>query len=150
MRIPQKEEGQGLVEYALLLVLVAIVIIVILALMGRTVTTVFAQVYAGLNGQALDGSGKEYVVTNINASATGATVCTVTVSADVVVFIDGQLAGAGEGVSGTASFPPGSGNVSGTTDNSGVASVSTSGSGACSGTATVTVGGNTGSTTYSN
>ncbi len=35
-----KEEGQGLVEYALILVLVAIVVIVILAVLGPTISEV--------------------------------------------------------------------------------------------------------------
>ncbi|MCX7681281.1 MAG: Flp family type IVb pilin [Anaerolineae bacterium] len=39
-----REEGQGLVEYALILVLVAIVVIVILAVLGPVVGNVFSQV----------------------------------------------------------------------------------------------------------
>jgi pilus assembly protein Flp/PilA len=38
------EKGQGLVEYALILVLVAIVIIVILALLGPAIGAVFSNV----------------------------------------------------------------------------------------------------------
>lgn len=38
------EEGQGLVEYALILVLVAIVVIVILALLGPAIGNVFSQI----------------------------------------------------------------------------------------------------------
>ena len=37
MRFLSREEGQGLVEYALILVLVAIVVLVILALLGPTI-----------------------------------------------------------------------------------------------------------------
>jgi pilus assembly protein Flp/PilA len=152
MRIRKKEEGQGLIEYALLLVLVAIVIVVILALMGRTVTTVYAQIYAGLNGQTLDGAGTEYVVTGVNANVAGSPpFCTVTVSGSVVVFEDGDLAGAGVGVSGGAAWSGGSGSVSGVTDNSGTASVSgASGNGNCSGQASITVGGNTKTVSYGN
>lgn len=152
MRIPKKEEGQGLVEYALLLVLVAIVIIVILALMGRAVTAVYAQVYAGLNGQALDGSGTEYVVTGVDVNVGGAPpFCTITVGGTVVVFEDGQLGDAGIGVSGSAAWAGGGGSVSGTTDSSGTANVSgASGNGNCSGTASITVGGNTKSVSYGN
>jgi pilus assembly protein Flp/PilA len=43
-----KEEGQGLVEYALILVLIAIVVIGILTLLGGKVSTVFSQVNSGL------------------------------------------------------------------------------------------------------
>jgi pilus assembly protein Flp/PilA len=153
MRFSKKEEGQGLVEYALLLVLVAVVIIVILALMGRTLTTVYAQVLAGLNGQTLDGAGTEYVVTGVGAQVSGAApFCTVAISGTVIVFEDGQLAGAGIGVNGSASWSGGSGgSVSGSTDGNGTASVSgASGSGNCSGSATITVGGNSKTVSYSN
>lgn len=152
MRLPKNEKGQGLVEYALLLVLIAIVVIVILAVLGRQVRAVFAQVYAGLNGQTLDGSGTEYVVTGVNADPTGSPpFCNVSVSGTVYVFEDGDLAGAGIGVSGSASWSGGGGAVSGTTDSSGAASVGpATGSGNCSGTASITVGGNTGSTSYGN
>ncbi len=44
------ERGQGLVEYALILVLVAIVVIVILSVLGPTINVVLAQVTAHLNG----------------------------------------------------------------------------------------------------
>ena len=43
-----KEEGQGLVEYALILVLIAIVVIGILTLLGKKVSTVFSQIDSGL------------------------------------------------------------------------------------------------------
>ena len=39
-----REEGQGLVEYALILVLVAIVVIVILALLGPSIADIFSQI----------------------------------------------------------------------------------------------------------
>ena len=42
------EEGQGLVEYALILVLIAIVVIGILTLLGNRVSTVFSQINSGL------------------------------------------------------------------------------------------------------
>jgi pilus assembly protein Flp/PilA len=39
-----KEKGQGLVEYALILVLVAVVVIVILALLGPAIGNVFSNI----------------------------------------------------------------------------------------------------------
>ena len=45
-----REEGQGLVEYALILVLIAIVVIAILTLLGRRVSTVFSTINSGLGG----------------------------------------------------------------------------------------------------
>lgn len=44
-----KEEGQGLVEYALILVLIAIVVIGILTLLGGRVSEVFSEINEGLN-----------------------------------------------------------------------------------------------------
>ncbi|MCI0399270.1 MAG: Flp family type IVb pilin [Chloroflexi bacterium] len=45
-----REDGQGLVEYALVLVLVAIVVIAILALLGPQIGNVFSQITNGLGG----------------------------------------------------------------------------------------------------
>ncbi len=45
-----REEGQGLVEYALILVLIAIVVIGILTVLGQKVSTVFSNVNSGLKG----------------------------------------------------------------------------------------------------
>ena len=44
-----KEAGQGLVEYALILVLIAIVVIGILSLLGGKVSQVFSTINSGLN-----------------------------------------------------------------------------------------------------
>jgi pilus assembly protein Flp/PilA len=44
-----KEEGQGLVEYALILVLIAIVVIGILTLLGGKVSEVFSEIDSGLS-----------------------------------------------------------------------------------------------------
>jgi pilus assembly protein Flp/PilA len=45
-----REEGQGLVEYALILVLVAIVVIAILVLLGPQIANIFSRVTNGLGG----------------------------------------------------------------------------------------------------
>lgn len=44
-----REEGQGMVEYALILVLVAIVVILILSLLGGTIANVFSDIVAGFH-----------------------------------------------------------------------------------------------------
>ena len=44
-----REEGQGLVEYALVLVLVAVVVIAILTLLGPQVGNVFSRITYALN-----------------------------------------------------------------------------------------------------
>jgi pilus assembly protein Flp/PilA len=43
-----REEGQGLVEYALILVLVAIVVIAVLLLLGPAIGNVFTQIIENL------------------------------------------------------------------------------------------------------
>lgn len=45
--LPQ-EEGQGMVEYALILVLVAIVVIAILTLLGPQIGNIFSRITSGL------------------------------------------------------------------------------------------------------
>jgi pilus assembly protein Flp/PilA len=47
---PQNEEGQGLVEYALILVLVAVVVIVILTLLGPVIGNVFSNIVQSFQG----------------------------------------------------------------------------------------------------
>lgn len=79
MKISKKEEGQGLVEYALILVLVAVVVIAILTILGPQVMVVFAKVAAGLNGQVVTGVGTEAIVTGYDVVVTGTTSCTATV-----------------------------------------------------------------------
>ena len=44
-----KEEGQGLVEYALILVLIAIVVIIVLTLLGGQVSNIFSTIANSLN-----------------------------------------------------------------------------------------------------
>jgi pilus assembly protein Flp/PilA len=47
-RLRNNQEGQGMVEYALILVLISIVVIVILSTLGKTVNNVFSNVSHGL------------------------------------------------------------------------------------------------------
>jgi pilus assembly protein Flp/PilA len=49
MLFAPKEKGQGLVEYALILVLVAIVVIAVLTLLGPIIGNVFSKVNNTLN-----------------------------------------------------------------------------------------------------
>ena len=48
MKYLPHEEGQGLVEYALILVLVAVVVIAILTLLGPQIGNVFSKITNGL------------------------------------------------------------------------------------------------------
>lgn len=43
-----REEGQGLVEYALILVLVAVIVIAILMILGPQIGNVFSRITSGL------------------------------------------------------------------------------------------------------
>ena len=49
-RLCERHEGQGLVEYALILVFVGIVVLMVLSLLGPQVGNVFSQVVEGLGG----------------------------------------------------------------------------------------------------
>lgn len=50
MLFSPKEKGQGLVEYALILVLVAIVVIAALMLLGPMIGNVFSKINSSLSG----------------------------------------------------------------------------------------------------
>jgi pilus assembly protein Flp/PilA len=50
MLFAPKEKGQGLVEYALILVLVAVVVIAVLTLLGPIIGNVFSDIIDGLGG----------------------------------------------------------------------------------------------------
>jgi len=45
-----RERGQALVEYALILVLIAVVVIAVLTLLGEQVSTVFSSIASALGG----------------------------------------------------------------------------------------------------
>lgn len=51
------EEGQGLVEYALILVLVAVVVIVVLALLGPAIGNIFSNIVSGMGHVDAAGGG---------------------------------------------------------------------------------------------
>jgi pilus assembly protein Flp/PilA len=132
----KREEGQGLVEYALVLVLIAIVVIVILSMLGPQVSGVFGRVMAGLNGQSLTGQGLEYAFTSTGVSSPGGGVnCTLQAGATVIALQDGVPL-ADHAVIVSIDAPGGSGSLSGTSNRNGIVSMSSSFTAACSGTAT--------------
>lgn len=130
MNIPEREEGQGLVEYALVLVLIAVVVIAILTILGPQVVLVFARVAGGLQGDSLDaGSGDTAVIVSYDSTATGSSgsSCSGTISNVNFAVVDSsgkiltnQAVSAEIRVNGQG----GAGNVSGTANNSGLASSS--------------------------
>jgi pilus assembly protein Flp/PilA len=48
MLFSPKEKGQGMVEYALIIVLIAIVVIVVLTVLGTQISSVFSQISSAL------------------------------------------------------------------------------------------------------
>ena len=52
MYLPETSEGQGMVEYGLILVLVSVVVITILGAVGTNLTSVFTTVSNALGGAA--------------------------------------------------------------------------------------------------
>lgn len=146
------EEGQGLIEYALILVLISIAVIITLSLLGDSIGGVFWQVDAALSGQTISGNGTEYVVGGFSASSSGGpAVCSVQTSAfAVTVLQNGQPAAAGQTVSVSISATGGaSASASATTDASGQASFGAQTvSGNCSGTVTISSGGSSRNTNY--
>jgi pilus assembly protein Flp/PilA len=48
LRARDEERGQGMVEYAFILVLIAVVVVVVLSVMGAQVKNVFSNVSSGL------------------------------------------------------------------------------------------------------
>jgi pilus assembly protein Flp/PilA len=48
MLFAPKEKGQGMVEYALIIVLIAIVVIVVLTLLGDQISTVFSSITSAM------------------------------------------------------------------------------------------------------
>lgn len=48
MNFALKEKGQGMVEYSLIILLIALVVIVILALIGPQLSNMFSRIASGL------------------------------------------------------------------------------------------------------
>lgn len=125
MKIPEREQGQGLVEYALLLVLIAIVVLVILTLLGTQVVLVFARAAGGLQGDVLDAAnGDTAVIINYEGNISGSgSSCAGTISNIRFVVTDGNGAIlTNQGVSATLKVNGvSSGTVNGTAGASGLA-----------------------------
>jgi pilus assembly protein Flp/PilA len=86
-KLVRSEKGQGLVEYALILVLVAIVVLAVLLLMGPTVGNAFSNIVANLQRFSGGGSGPitglsvQRVVGNVNVTVNVSSDTSITVSA---------------------------------------------------------------------
>ncbi len=79
-----KEKGQGLVEYALLLVLVAIIVIGVLGLLGNRIKLVYGTVTCALDlGSDIIGAGVNSVGGNMVVDVRARRNTTITISGDV-------------------------------------------------------------------
>lgn len=150
-RLLTREKGQGLVEYALILVLVAIVVIAILLLLGPVVGNVFSKVVTVLQEVGGVGGGSlQFSIQDFNTAAFAGCVIKVSVL-KVAVTEDGLPAPAGTSVSATVTLSNGdSATLSGSTDASGIAQWNDEpvGTDCSSGTATATVPGDSKQDTY--
>ncbi|NJN55599.1 MAG: hypothetical protein HC804_13110 [Anaerolineae bacterium] len=91
MNIPEREQGQGLVEYALLIALIAIIVLAILTLLGSQIVLVYARVAGGLQGDVLDvANADNAVLVAYEGSGLTANGCNGTISDVVFVVVDGD------------------------------------------------------------
>ena len=109
MKHLSREEGQGLVEYALILVLVAIVVIAILLLLGPVTGNVFSNITAALlNPGGGGGSQDSGAITGISIDKhTGSIQLSVTVSQPTQVTVSttsGTISTPTKSCSGTCKF----------------------------------------------
>jgi pilus assembly protein Flp/PilA len=148
LKLPPREEGQGLVEYALILVLVAIVVIAILLLLGPVVGQVFSNIVINLQVGGSGGAGSTTIQFNgsptVKKTQPGGG-CTYTATVPVMATQGGVGVG-GQNVQATIAINGGalgSFSASGTTGGSGAATLAGSvASQPCSGAqATVSIPG---------
>ena len=127
-----REEGQGLVEYALILVLVAIVVIAVLLLLGPVIGNVFSNITEALLSPSSAGGGggsSSQVLTGAKASESfGKLVITVSVSEKTWVKVNGSVGHSGKECVGSCQFEfssyPSSGSATVTASDGSTGSVS--------------------------
>lgn len=121
MRKTKNEDGQGLVEYALVLVLVAVVVMVVLSMVGDKVVLAYAQVMGGFNGDTLDDG---VIMLSGDISVVDAGGCTATIQNVRFIVVDSDRnALKNQSVSATIvknTVPTGQ-TISGTANGSGIA-----------------------------
>jgi pilus assembly protein Flp/PilA len=147
LKFPTREEGQGLVEYALILVLVAIVVIAILLILGPVVGNVFSNIVVNLT-RGGGGGGQTVEITSFNISSSGTLTCVVNLTNLQVLVTENGAPVSNANVSASVTLRGGAAiNLSGTTSGSGIAgwpaqAIGSDGSGCGSGgTATASAGG---------
>lgn len=127
MNIPEREQGQGLVEYALLLALIALIVLAILTLLGAQVVLAFARVAGGLNGDVLDAAnGDRAVLVSYDGGPSGSGACSGNISNLRFVAVDNNGAVITNDTASATLVVSGQpqGSVSGTAGSSGLATAS--------------------------
>ncbi len=105
-KVIRSEKGQGLVEYALILVLVAIVVLAVLLLLGPVVGNAFSNIVANLQRFSGGGNG---VIQSVSASNTlGTLTVTVNVASPTNVTISGDVSHPSNPCPGACTFTIGS------------------------------------------
>ncbi len=93
MKLHKRKSGQGLVEYALLLVLIAIVLIVVMTLLGQRINMIFARIFLEMEnpGEYSGSPVTASVSVNASASCNPVTNACSGVSATAVVTVRDEL-----------------------------------------------------------
>ena len=131
------QEGQGLVEYALILVLVAVVVIASLLVLGPTVAQAYCKVVGALQPgscAANTASSSNGVITSVSANRTGGgngndVVVTITVSSNTSVTVSDSQSG---GTAGATCASSCSVTLSGVGQNAGTVTVTATAGGSLS------------------
>jgi pilus assembly protein Flp/PilA len=106
MKHLSREEGQGLVEYALILVLVAIVVIAILLMLGPVIGNVFSNITeALLSPGSAGGGGSTSVISSVSATeSVGTLTIRVNVTEKTRVSVSGGVNHSGQECVGFCQF----------------------------------------------
>jgi pilus assembly protein Flp/PilA len=89
-----REQGQGLVEYALILMFVAMAVIAILTLLGPRIAVSYARIMGGFSGQSVTMSGGEVIVVgaNISMADSGGGFCNLSITGSSLIGLqDGEI-----------------------------------------------------------
>jgi pilus assembly protein Flp/PilA len=120
-KLIRSEKGQGLVEYALILVLVAIVVLAALLILGPTVGNAFSNIVANLQRFGGGGAGPITGVATTRAGSDVSVTVSVSSTTDITISVSSGsiIGGSSKSCTGTCSFSiqgvnPGPGSVTAT------------------------------------
>ena len=87
MNFPNREQGQGIVEYSLLLAFIAIIVMVILIIIGPNMIVIYARIMGAFSGQTIVAQGNEAIVLGMELDRSGSGACTYSIDGQGVVFM---------------------------------------------------------------